>query len=862
MSRFYYQEGNVPNELTKYTGEFNFDKVYFASSIDFDCTNKVLYLTHDQLFITPYKGIASIFIANRQDYDATPNVTNIGYDEWKLPIDQLNEVFDTVHVNLEGDPDIREHTIKTTGFIYTIKGDIVKNHLYTKPWMDKDREFIVSGITELPIINKEQITNTRIIKGVNKVIKEGYSLDYFSMRFNNINDKKDEDVDIITESDNITQEAMFDVGFGNLRAGLANALKNCKVTNIFKGMGGKDKFDIIGDNSEDGDESIKTSVESTGTGAKVVTRDNESHFKCHFMNIPLSQALNKILELFQSPDLLLEGAMINMSRFGGKMFYEDGEKTEEDDDGDLDEAPSLDDIDVDSDDDDSNKDTEAGVEDAGPEDEAGDDASVDEEIDLSKFGTDNSDVQNEYDPNELDMLNALIADEQHATGRYFDAIMNTRKPSLVRLYTDIGNEERYHAEQLLFAKAQMTGEHYEPTDDKVKEEYNKLIELGMDTETAASTAIDKVSMMNVHDTDNNDDSDMEKIEQECVFIEEALLQNEILLQISEAYISAPMVGRNAAIGVFVEQYFQEYISNQSQPISNVKLDNPITLLTKGLSLAINALHKLARIIEDTMKRNKYKRMRKHEWIAKHGIAGLFKSGIHLYFYDDTRSIIDIENPVRYIDMMYRLTVDTASSCKIKLTEAAKHKPVKNPIRYSNIADGMNKLKGIIMNKTKVIVTDNNKDVIANIFFGYSNNKLTVKTKHPDLGDTPDKSFNNSSNIYSRMELMSAITSEYSKVALAVLQHLQKFEGDTNSIFYKNRKLYDTSVNNMKIIVNRYKEFIQCMISDMNAMLHLDNGLLKQTREHDEADSKGIPYTGNQNGTTGGKLPKDNNGYTK
>ena len=76
---------------------------------------------------------------------------------------------------------------------------------------------------------------------------------------------------------------------------------------------------------------------------------------------------------------------------------------------------------------------------------------------------------------ELDTLNKLIADEQEAIKGYFEAAKNTNNEFLVKLYSDIGDEERFHTEQLLQAKAQLTNETYPTSDKEVTDEENELI---------------------------------------------------------------------------------------------------------------------------------------------------------------------------------------------------------------------------------------------------------------------------------------------------------------------------------------------------------------------------------------------------
>ena len=179
----------------------------------------------------------------------------------------------------------------------------------------------------------------------------------------------------------------------------------------------------------------------------------------------------------------------------GRFFQEAG-----DDDSDEDEGESLDDIEKDMDDMDSD------------DDENNDSDDEDNDDDDSELGKDDNGVQNEYDENEVNTLNDLIADEQHAMQQYFKAGKETSNVLLARLYNDIGAEEAFHSEQLLYAKAELTGEKYEPSDPEVKKEYEELLENGMDEETAMYTIADKHKL----DAEDNEelDEDLEDIEKD------------------------------------------------------------------------------------------------------------------------------------------------------------------------------------------------------------------------------------------------------------------------------------------------------------------------------------------------------------
>ena len=610
-----------------------------------------------------------------------------------------------------------------------------------------------------------------------------------------------------TAEEEPVQEAMFDAGFNNLRMKVYQAIGDrFNVTNVFKGMNGKDKFDITSDDMPN----VRTTVESTGTGCNVVTW-SVNKIKTHFRGISLSMAANNIISLFDNPELLLEEAVPNFSRFGNVFMESNDEEEDKEDDDNEDLDKTLKDI----------------------EDSSSDDEDDDEdEIDIDSFGSDTSDIQNEYDPKEIESLNNLIAAENDAMNDYFDAGKNTNVDILRRLYADIGAEERFHAEQLIYAKCTITGEKYEPRDPKVKKEYEELLEMGMDEDTAASTAIDKSGMNN----DNGDDSDSEKLEQEAAILETMLFQNEILSNICEYYSHEE---RNNAIGIFIEAYIQEEMDNvASAPKEVRKIESPLALLAKGLKASVNGVIKMGSIIKDAIVSNKMKNYRKKEWIRKNGITGLFKSGIHLYFYSDKLSSYDTETPARYVDLLYRLSKQVGENCGIRLTAAAQHKTISNPIDFGSISEGLNKLKNVILTKTKVVVTKQNEAMLAREFFGYSDEKMNVAVTHGN-----DKPVHDSNNIYNRLEILAILTKVYSKISQEILDQLMKFEGDANSIYYKNRSMFNKARDAMDLIVGKYNQFIKSMAHDLKVILSLDNGILKMTRERDATEQSGGKWEG-------------------
>lgn len=480
--------------------------------------------------------------------------------------------------------------------------------------------------------------------------------------------------------------------------------------------------------------------------------------------------------------------------------------------------------------------------------------------DLKDFGTDTSDVQNEYDPKEIEILNKLIAAEADAINDYFDASKDSHDSNARRLYSDIGHEERFHMEQLMFQKAQFTGEKYEPRDPEVKKEYEELLQMGMDDETAIHTAIDKQSMI---PTDDGDDSDMEAF---AIAFESALTllrQNEILMEAAQyAYDKRgnKEIFNNFSIITEAYLYQEDVVNTASMPKEVKKFTNPVTLLIKGLKAAVNGLLSAANTARDAAAASRVKRQRKLEWIKKNGITGLFKSGVSFYFYNDKNSTFDMTQPCQYVDLLYRLSVAIGKKCGVQPTKQGYHGTIKNPIKFSTIGDGMAMIKQLQMTKTKVIVTDQNKDALTNEFFGYNDQKINVKVWNEEA----NKAIYESNNVYTKLQLFGVITNNYLDITLAIMEVLERMQGDTNSIYYKNRALYNDAVNNLKIISTVYRKFINACVSDLAEMQKFDKSVLEETRAHDVAVQTGQKWEGDTHHTSGGmtKQVPNANKYAK
>jgi len=520
-----------------------------------------------------------------------------------------------------------------------------------------------------------------------------------------------------------------------------------------------------------------------------------------------------------------------------------------DDTENTEDIENISDDDNDSDNDDNNDDNNDDDIENVDED---DDTCLDEDDfntdDIQTFGRDNGPEQNEYDPKEVESLNKLISSEAQAINEYFDAAKDTNDETLRRLYSDIGREESFHMEQLLYAKSTITGETYMPRDPNVKSEYDELVAMGMDKETAAYTAIDKQSLSQSSNGNVSDETMME----EMAIIEMACVYNQMMVVMCEHYDPKD---KNET-SVFVEEFiYQEAVENAASKENKdiTKIQSPIKFLYKSMIGAINVIKRLSHVISDKIGQTKLRQHAKWQWIKKHGIGDLFASGISMYFYDDNKNFIDTNEPCRYVDLLYRISKLVAQQCGFKLSNQAQHKTIKDPIQFSNIDDGLHKLSSATFIKTKIVINKNNKEAIAREFFGYSDQKVDVATVNRDSGNI----VNNSDNVYNRMSVISDITEVYLRVSTDILKALEQCEGDTSSIYHNNRTLWNKSVDTMKKVVSYYNKFLSAFAHDMNVMLRLDKDLINRTRERDDIEQHGGQYEGEDIRATGNMMRPTN-----
>ena len=448
-----------------------------------------------------------------------------------------------------------------------------------------------------------------------------------------------------------------------------------------------------------------------------------------------------------------------------------------------------------------------------------DDTSEDEEDDMLDFGSDESDINNDYDRKDADMLNKLISSETSAVQEYLDADMKTSNDNLRRLYVDIANEERFHIEQLMYAKAKLTGEKYEPSDPEVKREYEELCNSGMDEESAMSTACDKCAISRDRDYTNDSINDI---------IDD-------INDFTESFVESTINNLTLASYENSQDVYMEYADIYMEGIQNVtdrniRNDNkihPIRFLVNAFVGIIKFIRRMVKRIIEFLRKIHIKDMNKIRWIQKHGISPLFKDGVWLYTWSDQGDHRDnLRASSQYIDLMTRVLQTISDSMYNKKEQLPIQSVVVRglaagmefkPIKYKNIEDGVNILRNVVFSKEKVIVKESNQEDLEELFFG-----ITAGTK--------------SNNIYNWLEILGTSYDNLGNNCEKLLEQLKDLEGNYDSAYGKNPKLYNMLISSTKSISKEITKFSKIISHDVSKVMEINSGLYELMKEHDDINA--------------------------
>lgn len=464
-----------------------------------------------------------------------------------------------------------------------------------------------------------------------------------------------------------------------------------------------------------------------------------------------------------------------------------------------------------------------------------------EEFGLDSFGSDytGNTPNNQYDMNEVNRLNDLIASEAAAVDEYVEGAKVSKNDNLQRLYSDIASEERFHMEQLLYAKSTITGERYIPRDPDVKEEYRKLLDLGMDEETAMTTAVDKVNLMpqGVTPEDVQDAASDVQLAKEAF---DASIKNALLVM---EFVSANGISENSP--EIVKEAFNEIMNDGvviQEATGNIhdesKSFNPIKFIINLIKNIYGAIIRFIKKLKVYISKMLTQNQMTWNWIKAHGIKGLFSNGIKLYFYDEKNTRVDTSGLGSLIDLSVNITRRVIENCGVQYSlnyDAAANFGSFTRVKFNTIDEGVTYLKGVPITKTKVVVTDNNEQALEALFFGVSRAKIKnfVKNNKDELIGIKKVS----ANIFNQYEHVLQHASIWLKACELVLENIEHLEAIPTSVYHSHRSdIYNPCVNAMNTVVKVSQKIVNCLTADVDTCLKLNNSLLEATKKADAAGS--------------------------
>lgn len=491
--------------------------------------------------------------------------------------------------------------------------------------------------------------------------------------------------------------------------------------------------------------------------------------------------------------------------------------------------------------------------------------------DLTGFGTDNdfNGPSNQYDMDEVNTINELVASEASAMDEYTTAAKKSKLDTLQRLYSDIANEERFHLEQLLYAKSVITGEKYIPRDPDVKREYKELVALGMDEETAMTTAVDKVGLM----PQGIEPEDMLDAAQEVAEMREyciAMIQNtnmvlEQMLGDDKGVSETVQEAYNSINDVAVENIFQEAVGN----IKNDKTFNPFEFLIKLIQKIYGALLAFIKKIKVYIKRFMAWHFKTWDWIKANGIKGLFADGLRLYFYDESIANVDNAGIGSYLQLCIDITTKICDNCGVKISYGKIGNDLSRLLKtdfkhvtFTTIDEGCTDLKGMLISKSKVVINDSNEEALEALFFGYSKN--TISSFNKNYG---------SANIFNTYQNALDVASSVLVILQDAAKQLNGLEGNPQSVaFSHNADVYKPSQKYMTVVVKCAQKMVNALTADVDECMKICNKLAQLSAEADNVRATtgrsgypinpdtGAPYNNadlaRSNGKYAANAPKD------
>lgn len=349
--------------------------------------------------------------------------------------------------------------------------------------------------------------------------------------------------------------------------------------------------------------------------------------------------------------------------------------------------------------------------------------------DDADLGNDTDGQNNDYNEKDIEILNKSISEELAASSFHTNNILEVSSEVLKKLYADISDEERFHAEQFLYAKSLITGEKYEPQDPDVKSEYEELVNGGMNEDDALNTVADRMRLTSGSKAiDEDDDFDFSDIDSQLEMLETAIHQTSTLYDFyCEQYSKGEV---DEGLRILFETYVNTdgIVMEASNVVSPGKAGgNPFKMLYDLIKGIWSLFKNLVLAIKRMLAKSGQKTRNRLAWIKKHGFGAIFSEGVHFIFWNIKNNSPAVGDVATFTHILMSLARDISINTfgnennpfRDKLIQMINenNKDVSKTIYVDgNINRGIETLKNINLDKTKVVINDNNRADMINYLF--------------------------------------------------------------------------------------------------------------------------------------------------
>lgn len=436
---------------------------------------------------------------------------------------------------------------------------------------------------------------------------------------------------------------------------------------------------------------------------------------------------------------------------------------------------------------------------------------------------------NQYDPKEITRIMEFVADEAKALSDYMEAAKTSKIDILQRLYSDIGDEERYHLEQLLFAKAEITGEKYVPRDPDIRKEYEELISYGMDEGSAMTTAVDKFNLHSASKEANDAaiENAVEDVQEAYQEMERAFIHAETLrLVMEQAKYTNDYRLSNQILMLEEPSFYQEDISVTVNQQYNKQM-SPFKILVTLIGGIFKLFGKIINGIKTFIEKGNHRFVKALEWLRRHKLRDLFADGVMLYMWDDRTNNMDVDPLLYYANCCWALIQEAVGLSKLRANYASQVMQIKrlfqvNTPKYSGKPPAVTAYKyatSLDPIKTKVAITDQNQAGIMKVFFtSYQEDQqyLNNDFHSNDFDGFPADGVQVKPPLTNYLYILDKIAKTLTpalQVTRYVADELAGLEADDRSVWRTNPKVYETATQYMQAAVKGFQKLSKICADD-------------------------------------------------